>query len=228
MSGQASVQAVHVGIEEISDGIVRLRGSRYCAVIQVTGVSIHLMSPGDREALLARYASFLNGLQHPVQILVRIVPADVSGYIEAFRRRASAGSDKRLRGLVEDHLAHVKVLTRDAGLLNRRFYVVVPAEDPSRRSGLIPRGPRLRRRAVDSKAILQQLEGRVETLLGQLEGCGLVARRLGTEELVDLYYACWCPVLSRSQPLPRSRDQGLVARAEAEDQGGLTDRRCRP
>jgi hypothetical protein len=55
----------------------------------------------------------------------------------------------------------------------------------------------------DAAAARKQLVIRCEEIERQLGRCGLAARRLGNSELAQLYYASWCPELSRVQRLRR-------------------------
>src|SRR5207248_5637982 len=80
------------------------------------------------EVLLAGFATFLNGLSYPVQILVRASPVDLSRYIATVEERGRQMPSAHLADLAHDHAAFVQNLARQRTLLERRFYAVVPAE----------------------------------------------------------------------------------------------------
>lgn len=202
MKKRASAQKLHVSLEAIAEGLVRLRGGEYRAVLEVSGVNFGLLGEGEQEALLAGYAAFLNGLTFPVQILVRVLPLDMEVYLAHLGRRVRAGLPNGLLLLLRDHEAFLRRLARNRTLLQRRFYVVVPAEAaPATAPRLLPLG---RRRDIrEDGAMQRQLTFRCEEVARQLGRCGLTARRLGSTELAQLYYACWCPDLSRLQRLER-------------------------
>ena len=77
---------------------------------------------------MAGYRSFLNSLSHPLQMLVRILPTNVEPYLAGFRTNVTlqANSDA-IRRLALDHETFVRRLARERTLLERRFYLVVPA-----------------------------------------------------------------------------------------------------
>ena len=120
----ASVQEL-LPLDEIAGDVLRLRGGDYRAVLQAGSVNFALKSETEQESILAGYRRFLNGLAYPLQVLVRVVPTDVEGYLAGVRA-ARAGSDT-LRRLALDHEAFVRRIARERTLLDRRFYVVVPA-----------------------------------------------------------------------------------------------------
>ncbi|MDP9350347.1 MAG: hypothetical protein M3P51_02225 [Chloroflexota bacterium] len=201
MRRQASVQTAHLSLESIEHGVVRLRDGRYRGVLQVGSVNFGLLGPGQQEGLIAGYTGFLNGLGFPVQILARVTSVDMARYLEDLMVRTREHASGPLATLAADHLAYVRRLARDRALLERKFYVVVPTESGlGGRSGLWGllnrRDPELGEEAARS-----QLAQRCDAVARGLARSGLAAHRLGTAELAELYYACWCPELSRVQRL---------------------------
>jgi hypothetical protein len=111
--------------------------------------------------------------------------------------------------MAHDHAAFVQGLARQRTLLERRFYVVVPAENAPRVgwSGRFGRGGG--RTADDEprrEAARRQLTFRCEDIRRQLARCGLGARRLGDLELAQLYLACWSPERARAQRFRQQLD----------------------
>jgi hypothetical protein len=202
MSRRASVQTTRLSLEAIEDDVVQLARSQYRAVLEVSGVHFGLQGEGEQEALVGGFAAFLNSLSFPTQILVRVLPIDIDGYIGELERRARHELPDDLAALARDHVAFVRRLARNRTLLERHFYLVVPAETEasgSRRAWPFARSGNRR----DTAAARKQLVIRCEEVERQLGRCGLTARRLGSNELAQLYYACWCPELSRVQRLRR-------------------------
>jgi hypothetical protein len=202
MSRLASVQAVRVGLEAIEDAVVRLTGAHHRAVLEVGAVDFALQGEVELEALVAGFAAFLNGLTHPIQVLVRVLPVDLDAYLGRLEARARE-LPAALARLALDHAAFVRGLAREHTQLERRFYIVVPADAPARPAGSWPRllWPFGRRpdRGPDAAAARRQLAFRCAEVARQLGRCGLPVRRLDTLELARLFHECWCPELSRIQ-----------------------------
>ena len=202
MRHRASVQTAFLGLEEIAEGVVRLRGGEYRAIVEASGVNFALLGEGEQEATIAGFAAFLNGLTFPLQILVRATPLDLEAYLTGLEQRAARDPADPLAALARDHVAYLRRLGRNRTLLERRFYLVVPAE------GEEPRAARPwpfagRKNRVDPSAARKQLTFRCEEVARHLGRCGLATRRLDSVELARLFYACWCPELSRGQRLER-------------------------
>ena len=201
MTRVGSVQTAHLSPEGIADGLVRLAGDQYRAVLEVGSVNFALQGDGEQEATVAGFAAFLNGLTFPVQILVRVLPIDLDGYLGELERQAR-GLPEPLAELGRDHVLFLRRLARSRTLLERRFYLVVPAQAPTPAAR---RGWPLGRRPADlgEDAARRQLTFRCEEVGRQLGRCGLAVRRLDDADLAQLFYACWCPELARLQRLGR-------------------------
>lgn len=203
MSRIASIQSARLGLEAIEEDVVRLPGGQYRAVVDVGSVDFALKGEVEQEALIVGYARFLNGLTYPVQILVRALPIDVEGYLGELEQRARQSLPEHLAALARDHVAFVRRLARGRSLLERRFYLVIPADGEARPvRGFWP-FRRRRDSALDLADARRQLTFRCEEIAAQLGRCGLKTRRLTSLELAQLYYACWCPELTRVQRLQR-------------------------
>jgi len=202
MSKRASVQTARLSLESIEDEVVVLARGQYRAVLEVSGVHFGLQGDTEQEAIVGGFAAFLNSLSFATQVLVRVLPIDIDGYIGELERRARHELSEDLAALARDHVAFVRRLSRNRTLLERHFYLVVPADTES--TGSRGTWSMVRRRGGrDGAAARKQLVIRCEEVERQLGRCGLSARRLGNSELAQLYYACWCPELSRVQRLRR-------------------------
>lgn len=211
MSRRGSVQTAHAGLEAIEDDVVRLSGRQERAVLEVGSLTFALQGEGEQEAIVAGFAAFLNSLTFPVQVLVRVLPIDGERYLADLESR-SPQLPAGLEELARDHIAFLRRLARTRTLLERRFYLVVPAQ-----AG--PIGPRrpFGRQAVQpsADAASRQLTLRCDEITRQLARCGLPARRLSGVEIAQLVYACWCPERARVQRLEHALGAytALVVRA---------------
>jgi len=113
-----------------------------------------------------------------------------------------------LADLAHDHAAFIQGLARQRTLLERRFYVVVPAESAPPASWM--RRLRPGRRAIEEdprrEAARRQLGFRCDDVTRQLGRCGLAVRRLGDLELAQLFLACWSPERARAQRFRQQLD----------------------
>jgi hypothetical protein len=205
----ASVQTARLGIESIHDGVVSLTASDCRAVLEVSGTASPFDDDVRQEAMQAAFTGFLNALSYPIQILVRANPVDISRYVAAVEERARQISDRQLVALAQDHVAFVQGLARQRTLLERRFYVVVPAESVTHatwRGWWHSGAARIRDDEPRREAASRQLAFRCDEVIRQLGRCGLTARRLTDLELAQLYLACWSPERARAQRFRQQLD----------------------
>ncbi len=199
----ASVQAAHLGLDSIEEGVLCLSGGQYRAVLEVSSVNFALQGEVEQEATVAGFAAFLNGLSFPVQILMKARPIDLEAYLAELERRALQFPED-LADLARDHVSFLRRLARSRTLLERRFYIVVPAQAGPRTMGYLRNWPFGRKTiGLDAESARKPLIFRCEEVERQLVRCGLTVRRLASDQLAQLLYDCWCPELARVQRVRR-------------------------
>jgi len=221
---RASVQSTRLPIQAIQTGVVALPDGEYRAVLEVSGTARPFEDEVRLEAVLAGFATFLNGLSYPIQILVRASPVDLSRYLTSLEERGRKEMDGQLADLAHDHAAFIQGLARQRTLLERRFYVVVPSESVTRTSWI----HRLRRGPIADEeprraAARRQLTFRCEDVSRQVARCGLAARRLGDLELAQLYLACWSPERARAQRFRQQLDDYTTLAVRAAPVAGVAE-----
>ncbi len=191
----ASVQAT-LPLEAIAGDIVRLRGGDCRAILEAGSVNFALKSEAEQEAILAGYRRFLNGLSYPLQLLVRIVPTDVEGYLAGLRgdhRRDGRDATDASRRLAADHETFVRTVARERSLLDRRCYVIVPAGTGGtfERTGIAWPWRRRKpgREAATQLASSRALTFRCAEVAQGLAAIGVTTRRLEGADLIGLWHA---------------------------------------
>lgn len=204
MSRPASVQSAHLPLEAIEDDVLCLVGERHRAVLEVGAINFALQGETEQEAIIAAFAAVLNSLTFPIQILVRVLPIEVENYLGDLERRSHQLSDD-LAELARDHVTFLWRLARNRTLLERRFYLIVPAQLEM----AVGQSPWLLRKRAPAPAldrVRPQLTSRCEEIERQLGRCGLATHRLSSSEIAHLIHACWCPELARVQRLHAATD----------------------
>jgi hypothetical protein len=191
---------------DIDGDVVWLRGSGCRGVLATGSVNFALLAATEQEALLASYRTFLGGLRFPLQVLVRIQPTDIERYLDGLR--VQTGTSPALARLALDHEAFVRRLARERTLLERHYFVIVPAEDDApQATPALPSPWAGRRRSgatthQQAALAVRELAARCDQVVQGLAGLGLSARRLVGAELAALWYAMLTPDRARRQPLP--------------------------
>ena len=93
MTRSASVQTLHLSIEDIDEDVVCLAGEQYRAVLEAGSVNFGLQGEGEQEVVIAGFAGALNALSYPIQVLVRVSPIDLDRYLSDIEGRTRGLSD---------------------------------------------------------------------------------------------------------------------------------------
>ena len=199
-------------LRRVDGDVLVLRGGRHRAVLEAGAVPLALRLEHEQEAVLAAYRRFLVALDYPLQLLVRVVPCDVERYLAGLDGAASG--EGPLAEVARDHAAFCRRLAREHRPLERRRYVVVPAEEAGAAGSLLrprgrPGGP------VPEEARLT-LERRSAEVTEGLRACGVSSRRLGGEEIAAL----WREMLQGGRSTAGAPGEG-AGEGPAEDPDGI-------
>jgi hypothetical protein len=187
---KGSIQKTFLPLRHVTgNGIVCYAGSQprsyqYRVVLEVTGVNFNLLSEQEQQSIFEGYQRYLAGVAFPTQLLVRVSKLNLHSYLQYLAPVESA-SEETWAKLATDHTAFLETLMQDRMLLERRFYLVVPADDLA-----IERSFFLRSRQKQEEMTLdqaeQQLKLRCELVALALQQLGLHIRQLDYDELVRL------------------------------------------
>jgi hypothetical protein len=223
----SSAQERFVHVREVHDQVLCLTSDRsatrrdYVTVIEVEGVNYGLKGPEEQSAIIAKFRALLNGLSFPLQILVRISPLNLAPYVAHLNEAVASGQEGIWADLARSHQQLLEQLAHERILLERHFYIVVPAtladETPATsgqllRQALFPWGSTHNRHGKPDETLEQVsmlLSTRTRELLRQLAKIGLHAHRLSQEELITLYASCLWSQRSVHAPLPHSVLAGI-------------------
>lgn len=203
----ASVQASHLRVSGIGDAWVILEHGACCAALEVDGLPFTLLSDDEQANTVTGYAAFLQGLEQPLQLLVRLLPADMDRYLQELEHQARR-LPPGLAPVARSHVAFLRDLARRRLLLERHHYLVITSTP-----GHATTAPLLQRWRRQERPTTAQpggeLPARLDALIAGLRRCNLNARRLGGAELAALLYSCWRPEGARRQRLAAELQEAL-------------------
>ena len=203
-----SVQAL-LPIADVREGCIVLRGGQVRAAAEARPVNFTLRPPAEQESIIAAFRSFLHALNFPIQIVVRSIPAPVEEYLAGLRAGQRVALTPELRRLAVEHEAFVRRLAQERTILERRIYVVVPAQPPGLEvvaptslKALLPGRKRQEAVAEAQEQVataMRILETRVEQVISGLLAIGIPCRRLSGPELLAVLHE----FLGSSSPFPQ-------------------------
>ena len=209
----ASAVQNYLPIAEIRQDTVFLKNGGIRAVIAVGSMNFSLKSEDEQQAIVNSYQSFVNTLSFPVQIVVRSTQLNVDAYISDLQERASKQKNPLLKEQTLDYARYIEKLVEVAEIMQKRFYCIVPVDPPGlARQGFFAKYLSWLRPADSREKALSrarqfeemggQLRDRVNIVTAGLGNVGLIAERMTTPQLIDLYYNVYNPKTSQDNKLP--------------------------
>jgi hypothetical protein len=199
----------YLDIAEIRDDTVIMRDGTIRAVLLVSSINFALKSEDEQNAVIDSYVRFLNNLNFTLQIVIQSRELDINSYLEYLKGKEKEQTNKLLKAQTREYTEYIKELTSLGKIMNKRFYVVVPYDpatdkhksffdsfkDAIRPASMIV----LKEKIFNSYQ--EMLGRRVDSVMGGLESMGVSVNRLGTQDLIELYYKTYNPETAKHQDL---------------------------
>jgi hypothetical protein len=190
-----------VPIKEVRDGIAVLKDGSMRAVVLSSSLNFSLKSEDERRAIILQFQDFLNSLDFTVQISIQSRRLDIRPYIALLEDRYKEQMNDLMKIQTREYIEFIKKFTETTNIMTKSFFVVVPY-DPAMIN--IKGGPasffkksnaseELQRKEASFEENRTQLEQRVSVVEQGLSRCGIRVVRLGTEEVIELFYKIFNP-----------------------------------
>ncbi|MBI5045257.1 MAG: hypothetical protein HZC02_04985 [Candidatus Levybacteria bacterium] len=187
--GHASTQKF-TEVIDIVDSIAILAGGNACLVIEVTASNFALLSKKEQDAKIYAYASLLNSLTFPIQILVRNKRVDISSYLKELEEKETETKNELLAEHIKMYREFVKEMVRINVVLNKTFYVVVPYT--ALEAGLSGVKQSFGKNSAEQQRFVEEAQkallGKAESVNSQLAKLAVTSKILEKEELIKLFY----------------------------------------
>lgn len=191
-----------VPIKEVRDGIVILKDGTMRGIVLASSLNFSLKSDDERNAIIMQFQDFLNSLDFYVQISVQSRRLDIRPYLALLEERYKEQMNDLMRIQTREYIDFIKKFTETTNIMTKNFFIVVPY-DPAliNISGGVGLGMLQKKSAKEreqsNRASFEenrtQLEQRVSVIEQGLSRCGIRVVRLGTEEVIELFYKIFNP-----------------------------------
>ena len=201
-------------ISEIRDGIVVMNDGSFRAVVACQSINFDLMSSREREGVEYSYQNFLNSLYFPIQIFIRSQRVDIGPYIDRLVGIRRSQDNMLLNVLMDDYINFIDILSQEANIMDKSFFIVVPFFPGGDATNLIESGKGFfgklfPKDATGTTKINQaayekakdELKNRVDSVMSGLFQIGVKSVQLSTKELGELYYNVYNPDTAVREPL---------------------------
>lgn len=200
-------------ISEIRENMVIMNDGSFRAVIASKSINFDLMSAREREGVVYSYQNFLNALYFPVQIFVRSQRVDIGPYIDRLVNIRRSQDNMLLNVLMDDYINFIDILSQEANIMDKSFFLVVPYYPSGDLSNLVEQGkgffgkifsksPTATRIDQDTYAKAKdEVKNRVDAVLSGLFQIGVKSVQLNTKQLGELYYNVYNPDTAVREPI---------------------------
>lgn len=188
-----------VPIDDVRDGIVTLKDGGMRGILMASSVNFSLKSEDERQAILLQFQDFLNSLDFSVQIIVESRRLDVRPYIALLESRYKEQTNDLMKIQIEQYIAFIKSFTESTNIMTKSFFIVIPYDGAiiSTKNGLFGGfggGTQTKEsKEEDFEEKKNQLEQRMGVVEQGLVRCGVRVAKLGTDEVVELFYKIFNP-----------------------------------
>src|ERR1700730_14854006 len=117
-------------LEAIAGDALRLPGGALRAVLECPTLAFGIKGEAEQRAIVDGWATLLNSLSHPLQIVIRSRKVDPAAVAPL-----PTGDDAATAPLRDSYRRLLDELAGERRILDRRFFVIVPWDAPSGRHG---------------------------------------------------------------------------------------------
>jgi len=191
-----------VPIQEVRDGTVMLKDGGMRAILLCSSMNFSLKSADEKSAILLQFQDFLNSLDFSIEILLQSRKLDIRPYIALLEEQEKKQVNNLMKIQVREYIEFVKKFTEDANIMTKHFFIVVPYSPAilnvgSTKDVLSKFGLGAKQKVAEKDASFEenrsQLEERLSVVEQGMSRCGIRVARLGTEEVVELFYKAFNP-----------------------------------
>jgi type IV secretory pathway VirB4 component len=192
-----------VPIQDVRDGVITLKNGSMRAIVLASSLNFSLKSDEERSAIIMQFQDFLNSLDFAVQISIESRRLDIRPYLALLENQYKEQMNDLMKIQTREYIEFVKKFTETTNIMTKSFFIVV-SYDPAMvniNGGGGPAGffkkqsgeEAQKQKNATFEENRTQLEQRVSVVEQGLSRCGIRVIRLGTEEVIELFYKIFNP-----------------------------------
>ncbi len=191
-----------VPIKEIRNGVVVLQDGSFRGVIMASSINLALKSQDEQASVIMQFQNFVNSLDFSVQFSIQSRDLDIRPYVAVLEEKFTKQTNELMKVQTREYIDFINKFTEDVDIMSKSFFVVIPYT-PATIKGVSGGGLSgiFGKKKTDQKAetlksideYMTQLDQRISIVEQGLIRTGIKSVRLGTEELIELYYKIFNP-----------------------------------
>ena len=202
----------HLPIYTVQDDLAVLKDSSCVLVLSVSAVNFGLLSEAEQDATIYAYASLLNSLSFPIQILIRSQKKDVSSYLKSLIEAEKKQKNNLLKDKIKSYRKFVEEIVRENEVLDKKFYIAIPFASiqlglsKSVAGSLKPTSAPSYPIEYIVKKAKTALYPKRDHLVRQLQKLGLRTEQLTSQQLIELFYNIYNPDTPDTQEFAKTNE----------------------
>ncbi|MFW5702553.1 MAG: hypothetical protein ACOCXP_01150 [Candidatus Dojkabacteria bacterium] len=198
MAKETASTQEHLDIEDVIDDLVVLKNGNISLVIETDSLNFELLAEEEQDARILSFASLLNSVKFPMQIVIRTERADLNDYLDRLNQYREKEQSEALKRQMEIYIKFIRNLTVKTDVLNKRFFVVIPKRFVvSKKSSSLIGGLFGQKEEPDYSKNIQiakeELYPKRDLIIKQFKKIGINAWQLKKDDLIQLYYDIYDP-----------------------------------
>jgi len=193
-----------VPIEEIRDGVIIMKDGGMRGIILASSVNFSLKGEDEKTAILLQFQGFLNSLDFSIQIFIESRKLDIRPYLALLENQKKNQVNSLMKIQIQEYVEFIKNFTDNTNIMTKSFFVVVPYTPAffGKGSGSLIGNPFSAKKTPEAETKSEvetfeenrtQLEQRLSVVEQGLIRCGIRVARLGTEEIIEVFYKIFNP-----------------------------------
>ena len=188
-------------IEDVLDDIVILKNGSAALILETSAVNFGLLAEEEQDSLIYAYASLLNSLSFPLQIVILSKSMDISSYIDTIAQETEKQNEPVMKDRLNKYREFILSIVKENKVLEKKFYLIIPFSYLELGvKGAVKTADKKRSLPLPKDYILSRAKTSLfpkrDHLLRQLGRIGLKAKQLNTQELVELFYNLYNPTVT--------------------------------
>ena len=188
-----------VPVEEVRNGVIILKQDGYRGILMCSAMNFALKSEDEQWAIIGGFQNFLNTLDFSVEIVVHSRKMDIRPYLALLEGQLEKQETELMRLQLREYINFIRNFMDSSDIMTKMFYVVVPYT-PAIANAVVQNVPFLKKQGGGAAPVADnfdehraQLEQRMGLVAAGLQGAGIRAVPLGTEEIIELMYRSFNP-----------------------------------
>ena len=202
-------------ISEIKNDTIILKDGWLRAILKVSGLNMDLKNFDEQQIILEQYKKFLNGLDFPIQIIVRNTYLDLSQYLNYVKKNVDEIENTTLQKQGEAYFKFLQDIDMQQWLIfTKEFYIVVPYYEAENDNQQVKKSRREKLlNVLQAKDSVEKIVARYRSFLKGKRGletrCGLITdglgsininvERVGTSDIISVLFRCYNPLIHSSE-----------------------------